>query len=110
MDIVLTFLWEGLPISALEAMASSKPVIATDTGGVAEVIVEGESGFLVTPGDMYEMSERLAVLLKDGNLRAQMGQKAKGSLDSDFTLTNMISKTENLYEELMKIKGAIYAN
>jgi len=107
---VLTSLWEGLPITVLEAMASSKPVISTHTGGVSEVIVEGKSGFLVTPGDMYEMSERLAVLLKDGNLRAQMGQKAKGSLDSDFTLTNMVRKSKNLYEDIIKRKGGIDVN
>jgi len=107
---VLTSLWEGLPITVLEAMASSKPVISTHTGGVSEVIVEGKSGFLVTPRDINRMSERLAVLIKDENLRRQIGQNARAGLDSNFTLTNMISKTENLYEELMKIKGAIYDN
>jgi len=107
---VLTSLWEGLPITVLEAMASSKPVISTHTGGVSEVIVEGKSGFLVTPRDINRMSERLAVLIKDENLRRQIGQNARAGLDSNFTLTNMISKTKNLYEELMKIKGAIYDN
>jgi glycosyltransferase involved in cell wall biosynthesis len=107
---VLTSLWEGLPITVLEAMAASKPVISTHTGGVTEVIAEGKSGFLVTPRDINKMSERIAVLIKDENLRRQIGQNARQSLDSNFTLTNMISKTENLYEELMKIKGAIYAN
>jgi glycosyltransferase involved in cell wall biosynthesis len=107
---VLTSLWEGLPITILEATASSKPVISTHTGGVAEVIVEGKSGFLVAPGDMNKMSERITVLIKDENLRRQIGQNARAGLDSNFMLTNMISKTENLYKELMKIKGAIYAN
>ncbi len=107
---VLTSLWEGLPIAALEAMASSKPIIATNTGGIGEVIVEGKSGFLVPPGDMLKMSERLAVLLKDKNLRAQMGQNARESLDFNFTLTNMIRKNENLYEDTIKNKGVIYAN
>jgi len=107
---VLTSLWEGLPIAVLEAMASSKPIIATNTGGIGEVIVEGKSGFLVPPGDMLKMSERLAVLLKDKNLRAQMGQNARESLDFNFTLTNMIRKNENLYEGTIKNKGVIYAN
>jgi len=107
---VLTSLWEGLPISVLEAMASSKPVITTHTGGVAEIIIEGESGFMVPPGDTNKMSEKLAILLKDKNLRTQMGQNAKDSLDSNFTITNMIRSNENLYEELIKAKGVIYAN
>jgi len=107
---VLTSLWEGLPITVLEAMASSKPVISTRAGGVAEVIMEGETGFLVAPRDIKKMADRLIVLIKDENLRRQIGQNARAGLDYNFTLTNMISKTENLYEELMKIKGTIYAN
>jgi len=101
---VLTSLWEGLPISVLEAMATSKPVITTHTGGVAEIIIEGKSGFLVPPGDTNKMSEKLAILLKDKNLRTQMGQNAKDSLDSNLTITNMIRSNENLYEELIKAK------
>ncbi len=107
---VLTSLWEGLPIAVLEAMASSKPIISTDTGGVKEVIVEGKSGFLVPSRDMNKMSQRLAVLLNDENLRTQIGQNAKDSLDSNFTIRNMIRRNENLYEELIKVKGGMYAN
>jgi len=107
---VLTSLWEGLPIAVLEAMASSKPIISTDTGGVKEVIVEGKSGFLVPSRDMNKMSQRLAVLLNDENLRTQIGQNARKSLDSNFALTNMIRKSESLYEDLLREKGVIYAN
>ncbi len=107
---VLTSLWEGLPISVLEAMASSKPVVSTNTGGVAEVVVEGKSGFLVPPKDMNKMSERLIVLLKDKNMRESMGQNAADSLHLNFALTNMIENSRNLYEKLIKEKGAVYAN
>ncbi len=107
---VLTSLWEGLPISVLEAMASSKPVVSTNTGGVAEVVVEGRSGFLVPPKDMNKMSERLIVLLKDKNMRESMGQNAADSLHLNFALTNMIENSRNLYEKLIKEKGAVYAN
>lgn len=110
MDIfVLTSLWEGLPISVLEAMASSKPIISTHTGGVGEIIVEGRSGFLVPPHDLNKISERLTILLKDGNLREAMGQNAKDDLGLDFTLTNMIKGNENIYRDLLK-KGVTYAN
>ncbi len=107
---VLTSLWEGLPISVLEAMASSKPVISTHTGGVKEILAEGRSGFLTSPGDVNKLSERLIILLRDRNLRIQMGKDAKASLNSNFALRDMIMKSENLYGELTSGKGTEYAN
>jgi len=98
--LVLTSLWEGLPISVLEAMASSRPVVATHTGGVAEVIDDGKNGFLVPPRDINKMSERLMELLSNGNKRRQMGQFARDSLNGDFSIQNMINNTEELYENL----------
>lgn len=107
---VLTSLWEGLPICVLEAMASSKPVISTNTGGIEEVIAEGKSGFLASPGDLNKMAEKLVILLKDSNLRLRMGSDAKGSLDSDFNSAHMIMHSQNLYDRLMLEKGKAYAN
>ncbi|MDD4939328.1 MAG: glycosyltransferase family 4 protein [Candidatus Omnitrophica bacterium] len=107
---VLTSLWEGLPISVLEAMASSKPLVTTNTGGVAEIVVEGKMGFLVAPHDMKGMSERLVALLKDEDLRARMGRNARESLNSDFTLTNMVTNSQNLYETLLREKALPNAN
>jgi len=52
---MLTSLWEGMPISVIEAMAASLPVIVTDTGGVKELIRDGENGFLIRPGNIPEM-------------------------------------------------------
>lgn len=98
----LTSLWEGLPISVLEAMAASKPVVATNTGGIAEVIVEGKTGFLVAPQDIKSMSEKLINLLEDKNLREKMGQNAKDSLGADFDLSNMAKPTQGLYIDLIK--------
>ncbi len=99
---VLTSSWEGMPISVLEAMACSRPVIATDTGGIAEVIVEDKTGFLVRAGDMDNMSEKLTNLLKNKDLRARIGHDAKDSLGQDFSLSNMAKLTQNLYTDLLK--------
>jgi glycosyltransferase involved in cell wall biosynthesis len=107
---VLTSLWEGLPISVLEAMASSKPVVATHTGGIQEVVIEGKTGFLIPPRNIKEMAKRLVLLLKDENLRRNMGENARQSLNFNFTLTNMVKNTENLYGDLMSEKGLLYAN
>lgn len=99
---VLTSLWEGLPIAVLEAMASSKAVISTHTGGVGEVIVNAKSGFLVPRHDMKMMSQRLVFLLKNEALRGQIGKEAKNSLGNVYCVQNMIRDTENLYHSLIE--------
>ncbi|MCM8763061.1 MAG: glycosyltransferase family 4 protein [Candidatus Omnitrophica bacterium] len=99
---VLTSLWEGLPVAVLEAMAAGRVVIATDTGGISEAVIEGKTGFLVSRRDMNKMSERTISLLKDENLRKVIGENAKNYLGHDFTVGQMVNKTQNLYEDLIK--------
>ena len=94
---VLTSLWEGLPISALEAMASSKPVIATHTGGISEVIEEGKSGFLAAAHDTAAVADKLIMLLKNEKLRDQIGGAAGSALSGAFSLENMAARTQELY-------------
>lgn len=108
--LVLTSLWEGLPIVALEAMAAGRPVVATNTGGVEELIVEGKTGFMVAPHDIGQMSEKLIALLKDENLRRIIGQNARSSLDSHFRLEKMAKDNQDLYEDLIRREGSRYAN
>ncbi len=98
---VLTSLWEGLPISVLEAMASSKPVISTDTGGVREVVFEGRTGFLAPRHDMETMSERVIDLLRNDLLREKIGINAKAFLGDNYCLANMVRDTANLYSALL---------
>lgn len=107
--LILTSLWEGLPIAVLEAMAAALPVIATHTGGVGEVIVEDKTGFLVSCRDIEKMSEKLITLLKNENLRKQVGLAARNNLDLNFTLENMIRRNQCLYDVLIANKE-IHAN
>ncbi|MCM8780969.1 MAG: glycosyltransferase, partial [Candidatus Omnitrophica bacterium] len=95
---VLTSLWEGLPVSILEAMASSKPVIVTNTGGVAEIIREGRTGLLVSPRDIQGMAKRLITLLQNRDLMQRMGREAKESLGNEFTVESMTNRTIDLYQ------------
>lgn len=110
--LVLTSLWEGLPIAVLEAMASSKSVIATDTGGIAQVIIDRDNGFLVKPADITAMSEKLVILLRNERLRQIIGAKARDALGEDFSLDNMVNNTERLYTSLTAglNKESTYAN
>ncbi len=107
---MLTSLWEGLPIAVLEACAAARPVIATDTGGIKEVIREGENGYLNAPHDIKGMSERLSSLLGDAEKRRLLGQKAKDSLNSDFRFENMLNSTRHLYEALTGAEGSACVN
>jgi glycosyltransferase involved in cell wall biosynthesis len=76
---------EGLPLVLLEAAARSRPVVATRLAGVPELVVEGETGFVVTPGDADELADRLAQLLNDPALRERMGQAAYARVARDFS-------------------------
>ncbi len=79
-------------------MAASKPVIATDTGGIAEVIIEGKTGFLVQKGNVEQLANQVTILLDNQKLRKQLGYNAAGFLGSDFTVEGMINSTSVLYE------------
>jgi len=107
---VLTSLWEGLPVTVLEAMASGKPVAVTDTGGVREVVVEDKTGYIAPRGNIKEMVRKIEPLLRDEGLRRRMGQNGRDSLASDFTIESMVKNSENLYEKLFYDRKAVYVN
>lgn len=101
---VLTSLWEGSPISVLEAMRASVPVVATDTGGISEIILKGKTGFLVSPADVNTMAEKVISLLKDKEMREKIAKDAKESLSSNFERENMVNNTDSLYWNLIVTK------
>jgi glycosyltransferase involved in cell wall biosynthesis len=76
---------ELLGLVALEAMASGTPVVASRIGGLAEVVVDGETGFLVEPGDVAALADRLALLLSDRRLAARLGANARDLVVTRFT-------------------------
>jgi len=75
--MVLPSRQETAPVVILEAMAAGKPVVATDVGGVRDLIEDGVSGFVAPAGDVEQMAGRISQLLKDDALRERMGQRGK---------------------------------
>ena len=91
---------ELLGLSALEAMASGTPVVASRTGGLREVVRDGETGFLVTPGDAAELRDRLALLLQNRAWARRLGEAARATVVERFTWTKTAERCLAAYAEL----------
>jgi len=83
--LVLPSLSEGLPRVLMEAMALEKPVIASNVGGIPELIKDNENGFLFEKGHSKELARKLKILLEDRNLAKEMGKKGKEFVESKFS-------------------------
>jgi glycosyltransferase involved in cell wall biosynthesis len=102
MDIfLLTSLFEGLPRVVLQAIAASVPIVATDTGGVAEVVTHGESGFLVPPGRPDAAAEAVTALAGDAGARERLARAARARLGHEFDIRRMVPDLEDLYDEIL---------
>lgn len=99
MDVsALTSLSEGLSISLLESMLCGIPVVATCVGGNPEVVVDGETGYLVPPGDTSSFTAQTVKLLLDKNLRKQMGDNGRRRVEREFLLRDVASRYLQIYE------------
>ncbi|MFA5119268.1 MAG: glycosyltransferase family 4 protein [Candidatus Omnitrophota bacterium] len=106
MDVlVLTSLWEGLPVVVLEAMRLEVPVVVTNTGGVAEVVKNGVTGFLVAAREPALMARQVSALLKNDALRKRLGQASREALGDSFSAGKMVLETAGMYESILKTKG-----
>ena len=107
MDVyVLPSLTEGISNSLLEAMAAGLPVVATDTGGNPEVIVDGDSGLLFPVGDAACLREHLLALEGQDDLRRQLGHGALCRVRTEFSIDSMVRKYEHMYESLESAAAA----
>lgn len=92
--------YETFGIAALEGMASGRPVIASRIGGLADVVVDGETGYLVPPGDAGALRRAIERLLEDPQLRARMGQQAARRA-AEFRAGAVVPRIEQLYRRLL---------
>ncbi|UCH34508.1 MAG: glycosyltransferase family 4 protein [Armatimonadota bacterium] len=96
----LPSLKEGLSLSALEAMALSKPVVASRVGGTPEVVADGETGLLVEPANPAALAQALSELIRDPQRARAMGQAGRARVERLFDLETVVGQIEDVYREL----------
>lgn len=99
---VLSSLHEGLPNSVMEAMAARVPVVATAVGGVPELIIDGETGYLARPVDAQNLALNITTALLDERGSAAIAARGHYFVTNKFGMHRMVNEVENLYDELMR--------
>lgn len=102
---VLPSLFEGLPLSILEAMAAGKPIIATEVGGTPEAIAQGQTGILVPPKDPDALAASLRTVLSNQDLAERLGKAARTSARKHFSAVTMVQNMTRIYEEILDSTG-----
>lgn len=105
MDIIcLTSNNEGTPVSLIEAQACNIPVISTDVGGVRDIVLDGETGFIVPKNDLKSFSEKLKILITSKEIREKMSQNGWNYVRDKFHYTTLVKNMEAYYAKLLKNK------
>lgn len=90
---------EGSPRVALEAAACGLPVVTTDVSGARQTVIDGETGFLVAPGDSAALAERVDVLLRDAVLRSRFGRAGRMMVEREFDQAKLVEAQFSLYRD-----------
>ena len=98
--IVLPSRWEGLGLVLVEAALRGRPAIATDVGGIAEVVVDRTTGMLVPPGDPRALADAMLTLAANPDRAAQLGRNAEAHARERFSVARTVADTERIYERV----------
>lgn len=98
--LVLPSYAEGLPMSVLEAVGKGLPVIATNVGGIPEAVLDGENGYIVNPGDINMLAQKLEKLINNPDIRIRMGKRSLEIAQERFTIKAIEKKLIKLYSSV----------
>ncbi|MGO9451335.1 MAG: glycosyltransferase family 4 protein [Candidatus Binataceae bacterium] len=102
---VFPSLWEGLGVAAIEASACGLAIVASDAGGIGEVVINGKSGILVPPADAAALAEAIDQLAGSPGERSRMGNGARERAEAEFAMNTMAERTLALYRRCIAAKG-----
>jgi glycosyltransferase involved in cell wall biosynthesis len=103
--LALTSRYEGLPNAVIEAMATGAIAVATDVGGARDLLVPGESGFIVPPGDAEAVAHAILAVLGGPEAAHRIAAAARRRIETDFTVEAMVQRTMELYERCLARTG-----
>src|SRR5690606_25835572 len=101
---------EGIPNSLIEAMATSKPVVASAVDGIPELVQDGKTGLLFESNDIEQLTGALARLIDDPSLRAQYGAAGRQRIENEFDLRRQAELYRQLYRSLLERNGRHWLN
>jgi glycosyltransferase involved in cell wall biosynthesis len=93
----LPSIWEGMAVSVMEAMAAALPVVGTNVNGISDLVLDGETGFVVQPRRPRELANALGRLLADHDLRTRLGAAGRKRIETEFTIEQMVAAKQKLY-------------
>jgi len=98
---------EPLGVVYLEAMAMKKPVVALDSGGVPEVVVDGVTGYLTKPGDIRQLAIKIDALASDPDLRRRMGESGRLRVERELNANLMTARMESIYQTIVNGRESV---
>ncbi len=102
--VVLPSLFEGLPLVAVETLATARPIVATDVEGTREIVADGDTGLLVRAADPLALADGIERILADPALGSRLGRRGRALVEQKFDIRRQIARTVEVYQRLLDQK------